>query len=111
MEKCQAINNSFDQNFLKRNSCQDYIFNRDFSVGMKIVTSEVMREIDTKTIDGGFVDKAMKRAGDEASKEIVRYLSRIHENFKEKLVVLCGKGNNGGDGYVIAKDLHDEVFK
>lgn len=80
---------------------------------MKIVTSEVMREIDTKTIDGGFVEGKvlMKRAGDEASKEIVRYLSRIHENFKEKLVVLCGKGNNGGDGYVIAKDLHDRGFQ
>lgn len=29
---------------------------------------------------------------------------------KDKIVVICGKGNNGGDGYEIARILHKEWF-
>ena len=79
---------------------------------MKIVTSEVMREIDRMTIDCGFVkgEVLMERAGVEAAKVVVNYLSGFHQNFKETLVILCGKGNNGGDGYVIAKELHEQGY-
>ena len=42
----------------------------------------------------------MKKAGYEVFKF-------IEENFKKKqsIIVLCGPGNNGGDGFVIAKHL------
>ena len=47
----------------------------------------------------------MKRAGDQIFKF-------INKNFKKKfpIIVLCGPGNNGGDGFVTAKHLIDNGF-
>ncbi len=47
--------------------------------------------------------RLMENAGSAAAKEI---RNRIDSNCK-KIVILCGKGNNGGDGYVIARKLTD----
>ena len=41
----------------------------------------------------------MKRAGTNCAKKI--YKSKMNRNF----IVLCGPGNNGGDGLVISKVL------
>ena len=75
---------------------------------MRIITSDTMRSIDNKTISEGHVEGRilMERAGLGASKEILRFASLLSEKFSQCFVVLCGKGNNGGDGYVIARDLH-----
>ena len=47
----------------------------------------------------------MKRAGNQIFKF-------INNNFKKNhpLIVLCGPGNNGGDGFVAAKQLMDSGF-
>ena len=41
----------------------------------------------------------MKRAGSNCAKKI--YKSKLNSKF----IVLCGPGNNGGDGLVISQDL------
>lgn len=46
----------------------------------------------------------MENAGAAAAAEIIKWLD---VNGK-KALVLCGKGNNGGDGYVIARHLADK---
>ncbi len=74
---------------------------------MKIVTADEMREIDRLTIEDygipGFV--LMERAG-------LAVASRVRELFpSKKVVVLCGGGNNGGDGLVAARDLFNRGFK
>ena len=46
----------------------------------------------------------MENAGSAAGAEIIK---RFDVNGK-KALVLCGKGNNGGDGYVIARHLADK---
>jgi len=68
---------------------------------MKIVTADEMRDIDRRTIEDygipGLV--LMERAG-------LAVASRVRELFRSKrVVVLCGGGNNGGDGLVAARDL------
>ena len=47
----------------------------------------------------------MKKAGDQIFKF-------INKNFKKKfpIIVLCGPGNNGGDGFVVAKQLMNNGF-
>jgi len=47
----------------------------------------------------------MQKAGDQIFKF-------INNNFKNKqpIIVLCGPGNNGGDGFVIAKHLKDHGY-
>jgi ADP-dependent NAD(P)H-hydrate dehydratase / NAD(P)H-hydrate epimerase len=74
---------------------------------MKVVTAAEMREIDRKTIRecgiSGIV--LMERAG-------LAVTGRIKELFgRRNVVVVCGKGNNGGDGLVIARILHNEGWE
>jgi len=71
---------------------------------MKIVTSEEMRAIDGKTIDeygiSGIV--LMENAGRAVARRIEEVYGR------KRIVVISGSGNNGGDGMVVARDLHNE---
>lgn len=45
---------------------------------------------------------------ENAGREIARFLLSLKP--KGKIVICCGKGNNGGDGYVIARYLANEGF-
>ena len=71
-----------------------------------IFLSEEMRKFEKLN----FLEKSsysfMKKAGHEVFKF-------IKDNFKKRqsIIVLCGPGNNGGDGFVIAKHLKDSGYK
>ena len=69
---------------------------------MKVVTAAEMRQIDQDTIEGigipGIV--LMETAGSA----IVRAIEQ-HYPTAERIGILVGKGNNGGDGLVIARQL------
>ena len=69
---------------------------------MKVVTAAEMRQIDQDTIEGigipGIV--LMETAGSA----IVRAIERYYPTCK-RIGILAGKGNNGGDGIVIARQL------
>jgi NAD(P)H-hydrate epimerase len=71
---------------------------------MKLVTSESMRAIDAYTIEQIGVEslKLMESAGIGTVKFIERELSPVAG---KRVSVVCGKGNNGGDGFVIAREL------
>jgi len=69
---------------------------------MKVVTAAEMRQIDQDTIEGigipGIV--LMETAGSA----IVQAIERHYPNC-QRIGILAGKGNNGGDGIVIARQL------
>ncbi len=72
---------------------------------MKLVTSQQMRNIDTRTIKGEKIPglKLMEKAG-KGSAEVARKM--LGQDLKEKKVLIfCGKGNNGGDGFVVGRYL------
>lgn len=71
---------------------------------MKLVTARQMQEIDRRTIDGGLVPalELMENAGHAAAREAVRLLG---EPRGARVEIVCGKGNNGGDGLVVARLL------
>jgi NAD(P)H-hydrate epimerase len=74
---------------------------------MKLVTSASMREIDHITIhDRGIPGpQLMENAGRGIAEGI---LSDVIENPESaKVAVFCGKGNNGGDGFVVARYLKE----
>lgn len=69
---------------------------------MFLVTAEEMREIDRQSIEGigipGIV--LMENAGLKVAEKIKELIPK-----QAKVVVLAGHGNNGGDGFVIARHL------
>ncbi len=70
---------------------------------MKIVTAGEMREIDRVTTDKYGIPSLtlMENAGKAvADFSLERYPTA------SRIAVICGKGNNGGDGFVIARHLH-----
>jgi NAD(P)H-hydrate epimerase len=74
---------------------------------MKLVTSEQMRSVDREAIDNRKIpsEKLMENAGRGIAMAILDELITVPES--TAVAVLCGKGNNGGDGYVVARYLHE----
>ncbi len=74
---------------------------------IKIVTSSEMRELDRKTIEaiGLPAIVLMERAGSAVARVIREKLADVAEPI---VFVFCGKGNNGGDGFVVARHLWED---
>jgi len=71
---------------------------------MKIVTAAEMREIDRITTEKYGVPSLtlMENAGGAVAQFALQRFSRA-----KRVTVVCGKGNNGGDGFVAARKLHE----
>ena len=77
---------------------------------MKAVTVDIMRELDRKTIEEAGVPGAvlMERAGIGIAKHIIEWLEAI-ESHAKRVIILAGKGNNGGDAYVVGRCLYEST--
>jgi ADP-dependent NAD(P)H-hydrate dehydratase / NAD(P)H-hydrate epimerase len=65
-----------------------------------ILTAEQMRAAEQAAIDGGTsVEQLMERAGAGLAEAAYRFAGPL------PTLILCGPGNNGGDGYVAARRL------
>jgi len=73
---------------------------------MRIVTAEVMRELDRRTIQEVGIPGAvlMENAGRGATAML---LEHFREWDRGPVSVVCGAGNNGGDGFVVARCLRE----
>jgi ADP-dependent NAD(P)H-hydrate dehydratase / NAD(P)H-hydrate epimerase len=71
---------------------------------VKLVTAREMQEIDRATIEAGLVAglALMENAGRAVAAQAVRLLD---DPRGARVEIVCGKGNNGGDGLVIARVL------
>jgi NAD(P)H-hydrate epimerase len=72
---------------------------------MKLVTAAQMQTLDRRTITEALVPSSvlMERAGEG----VVTHLEEQYGLPRGKAVtIFCGKGNNGGDGFVVARLLH-----
>ena len=72
----------------------------------KTLTREEMRELDRKAIEEYKIPGIilMENAGRNVAEEILKMLDDPQQ---AKVAILCGKGNNGGDGFVVARHLHN----
>ena len=74
---------------------------------MKILTAAEMREVDRLTIERGIPGIVLM---ENAAHRVVEAMAkRFGPLAAERIVVLCGKGNNGGDGMAIARQLFTRV--
>lgn len=71
---------------------------------MKIVTSAEMREIDR--ITGEQFEVASLTLMENAGSALAEFTLSAYP-FAKTFGIICGKGNNGGDGFVIARKLHE----
>lgn len=72
---------------------------------MRLVTAAEMRELDRRTIELGTPGHVlMERAGTGACASLLRAIPAVRRR-NARVVVVAGKGNNGGDGFVIARLL------
>lgn len=71
---------------------------------MKVLTAEQMREVDRRTIEAGIPGIVLM---ENAAHRVVEAMAeRCAPLALQRMVVLCGKGNNGGDGLAIGRLLH-----
>ena len=75
---------------------------------MYLVTSELMRQIDRDTIEKHKIPslELMENAGRGIAERLILQ-NIIDPSVDAKVVIFCGKGNNGGDGFVVGRYLHD----
>ena len=70
---------------------------------MKILTAAQMRVVDRLTIERGIPGLILM---ENAGNRVVDFLLRTFPSLsRDHVLVVCGKGNNGGDGFVIARQL------
>ena len=76
---------------------------------MKVVTSEIMRSLDRKTAESFGIASSvlMENAGRSVAQAIIK---EFDPQAKKGVVVFCGKGNNGGDGFVAARHLINKGY-
>lgn len=75
-----------------------------------VVTAAVMRELDRQTIEViGIPDLVLM---ENAGRGAADFIQDQHEDLKmPSAIIFCGKGNNGGDGLVIARELGNRGWK
>jgi len=71
---------------------------------MEILTGAQMQRVDARTIERGIASglSLMERAGRGIAEALAE---EVPDLGRRRVVVLCGKGNNGGDGLVAARHL------
>jgi len=74
---------------------------------VKVLTAAQMREVDRRTSELGVPSQIlMENAGDR----VLEIMSQVYMPLREhRIAVICGKGNNGGDGLVVARQLHTRI--
>lgn len=82
-----------------------------FYNGYPVLTSEKAKYVDRiATLDYGIGEGVlMENAGMNSAKEILKYVDEnLKKNIKDiRISIICGRGNNGGDGLVCARYLKE----
>jgi hydroxyethylthiazole kinase-like uncharacterized protein yjeF len=71
---------------------------------MRVLTAAQMKEADRVTIEEIGIPSLVLM--ENAGRQVVAAIETLHaELLEQRIAVLCGQGNNGGDGYVVARTL------
>ncbi len=74
---------------------------------VKVLTAAQMRDVDKRTAELGIPNIILM---ENAGHRVVEFLEREYAPLaKQRIVVICGKGNNGGDGLVVARQLYTRI--
>src|SRR6187397_1975934 len=71
---------------------------------MRVLNAAQMREADRRTVEEIGIPSLVLM--ENAGRQVVAAIEAVHSDLLERRVaVLCGRGNNGGDGFVVARTL------
>jgi len=71
---------------------------------MRVLNAAQMREADRRTIEEIGIPSLVLM--ENAGRQVVAAMEAVHGDLQEhQVAVLCGRGNNGGDGFVVARTL------
>src|SRR4051794_20632143 len=71
---------------------------------MRVLNAAQMREADRRTIEEIGISSLVLM--ENAGRQVVAAMEAVHGDLQDHAVaVLCGRGNNGGDGFVVARTL------
>jgi NAD(P)H-hydrate epimerase len=77
-------------------------------VQIQALTRAQVRELDRLAIEELGIPSIvlMENAGRGAAQELLAFAARERSIAASRALIVCGRGNNGGDGYVVARHLH-----
>lgn len=73
---------------------------------MKVVNCEMMRDLDRRTIEGYVTGEVLMERAGEGVAHVARGFIPASRAWTYKVLLVAGKGNNGGDAFVAARHLH-----
>lgn len=76
---------------------------------MKIFSAKQVRDIDEYTIKNKPIE-SIELMENAASVFFNWFVDKINYSKTKKITIICGKGNNGGDGLAVARMLHTEGY-
>ena len=78
---------------------------------MRLLTSDEMKQVEQYAAKYGLAyQRMMENAGSACVRNIRNIIEGNDRPQKRNVVVVCGEGNNGGDGFVIARKLDENGY-
>ncbi len=77
---------------------------------MILLTSDEMRQVEQYTAKYGLSYQRMMENAGAACARNIRNIVQNENMTKRNAVIVCGKGNNGGDGFVVARKLNENGY-
>lgn len=74
---------------------------------MKVYSASSIRRIENACFASGISELRLMENAGVACAKVIRTEYKLEDETGKKIAVLCGKGKNGGDGFVIARKMHE----
>ena len=78
---------------------------------MQLLKSAEMQAVEAQAAAFGMSYQRMMENAGAACARNIRVLAEQKKIEQKRVAVVCGKGNNGGDGFVIARKLHESGWR
>ena len=74
---------------------------------MKVYSGESIKRIEKACFESGITEMRLMENAGVACAKVIRKEYDLEQTPGKRIAILCGKGKNGGDGFVIARKLHE----
>ena len=78
---------------------------------MRILSDLQMKAVEQKAAENGMSFLRLMENAGSACARIIRDKLLGDQLKTKKIIILCGNGKNGGDGFVIARKLYESGYK